>query len=236
MRLSGISDKGFQRLAQVMEDQMSLPGVPESIEVLGVEKWVSSSSGALDSGPYDEVMGWPIEKLMGGEPVTPDHALNALDSGDVDDADDFDDDEELVNVSVEVPDETYESIVAEARERGVPGDTTYNAGWWGPDVAYIILAGELGEGEILVAANRGTGLASEGVIVKLDSYELPWYDLSLNVTIKTNKGNILLDSTDTEAYYFTVYEDETGTFEEGTDVSYQELEEKLPNVDQFFWR
>jgi len=310
MRLKGISNKGFSRIAQSREDQTSFPGMEDArhpskgeIEVLGVEKFVSSGSGYNENGTYDEAMGWSIEQWMSaGEEVSPDQAMRAMESGDVDDADELDDvdqakaylgsnhasldalaeqffkgqeggvwveeDGDVYIESIDGIDDndeyasddeilsfvewlqtqpgappiggsgeaaTYDSLTDAAREKGLHGDTTYNFGWWGNDITYLVLAGEIGAGEIIIAANLGTFVGAEGVIKKMEGEELPWYDLSLNVTIKTNQGDILLDSTDSEAYYFNVYQDETDILGEGTDISYSDLEEKLPGIDKFFW-
>jgi len=126
---------------------------------------------------------------------------------------------------------------------------TYNTSWWGPTFDYTMLPeGDSDEpyaGGILLIRTHESGDVrggswgsySDDKAYRIGSYaeEVPWYDLRLTVILNTDRGEVLLDAEDDEAYHFIVVKDETGTF--GTDdyVDYDNLMEAFDWEGQHLW-
>lgn len=112
-------------------------------------------------------------------------------------------------------------------------DNTYNSSWWGGVVDYGVLTedGEgYGTGLVLLRMHRGgdpRGNYYEMKAFELDSFieEFPPYLSRLTYYIKTDEGDLTLDTEDSEGYTLLVVEDETGTFEQDDYVKIDEVEE-----------
>lgn len=110
------------------------------------------------------------------------------------------------------------------------GNTTYNWGWWGPEMSFMVLGDAeeepYGSGVVLVSFGI---YANYPHALRVESYaeEAPWYDLGLGIEIKTNEGDIKLDAEDDEAYHFYVREDQTGTWAEDDSIDYQDVMKNL---------
>lgn len=194
------------------------------VKVKSVEKTPSSSSGNTEPGDYEDfIRGNNLEKIFGGSEMTEAQLRRFL----------------LRHYpDLRIPrDAGMDDIYDLIREQGEGiSDNTYNWGYWGPVLDFILL-GEATEepysdGVILVKRHLGgdvRGNYAGPVAFRLENYaeEVPWYDVTLYVEIKTNKGTIKLDAENPEAYTFNVYEDETGTFEEGAWIRYDDLTRKL---------
>lgn len=115
-------------------------------------------------------------------------------------------------------------------------DNTYNWSWWGPVLQFTLLGpaarDPYKDGVILVKRHLGgdvRGNYDMAIAIRLESAaeEMPWTDCRLEVGIKTDKGIIHLDAEDDEAYHFVVAQDETGTWNEGDDITYDDLTREL---------
>ena len=115
-------------------------------------------------------------------------------------------------------------------------DNTYNASWWGGVVDFFVLERkeEDGYGEALVILRNHKGGDPRGNYYGYEAFKLnnfiedfPPYYARLTYQIKTNQGNITLDTDDMEGYSLLVVEDETGTFKVDDYVTLDDVEEKL---------
>lgn len=119
-------------------------------------------------------------------------------------------------------------------------DNSYNWSWWGPTVLSHLLgpaspdgsAEPYEEGAIIVSMHLGgdvRGNYGNAKAFKLNSYaeEAPWYRYGLTVYITTDRGEITLDAEDSEAYHFHVHKDETGTWGEGDNITYDDIDKLL---------
>lgn len=115
-------------------------------------------------------------------------------------------------------------------------DNTYNWTWWGPTVNFHLMGPAeeepYAEGVLLMSLHHGGDVRGNYGLYeafKVESYaeEAPWYRYMFTIYIKTNEGTITLDVEDDEAYYFYVARDETGTWNEGDNISSKDLNEKL---------
>ncbi len=191
---------------------------------LSVKLHPSSSSGY--TSPPDELDGnWDFDTLFGQPSMTFDEVADyILEEGSTDIREGLSP-EEIATTNVV-------DVVELMRDHGIDmgGNTTYNWGWWGPDMAFNIIGPGAEEpyGECVLLIDFGT-TAFPSHAYKLESYaeEAPWYDLRLSIVIETDEGTIRLDSEDTEAYRFSAYEDETGTWQQWDSFDYNELMEKL---------
>jgi hypothetical protein len=122
-------------------------------------------------------------------------------------------------------------------------DNTYNSSWWGGVVDFGVLTedGEgYGTGLVLLRLHRGgdpRGNYYEMKAFELDSFieEFPPYFSRLSYYIKTDEGDLTLDSEDMEGYSLLVVEDETGTFEQDDYVKIDEVEDAFDmNGNSFF--
>ena len=122
-------------------------------------------------------------------------------------------------------------------------DNTYNSSWWGGVVDFGVLTedGEgYGTGLVLLRMHRGgdpRGNYYEMKAFELDSFieEFPPYFGRLSYYIKTDEGDLTLDSEDMEGYSLLVVEDETGTFEQDDYVKIDEVEDAFDmNGNSFF--
>jgi hypothetical protein len=111
-------------------------------------------------------------------------------------------------------------------------DNTYNSSWWGGVVNYGVLTedGEgYGKGLVLLSMHKGgdpRGNYYDMKAFELDSYieNFPPYFARLTYTIKTDEGDLMLDTEDMEGYSMYVVSDETGTFEEGDYINLDDVE------------
>jgi translation initiation factor 1 (eIF-1/SUI1) len=122
-------------------------------------------------------------------------------------------------------------------------DNTYNSSWWGGVVDFGVLTedGEgYGTGLVLLRMHRGgdpRGNYYDMRAFELDSFieEFPPYFGRLTYYIKTDEGDLTLDSEDMEGYSLLVVEDETGTFEQDDYVKIDEVEDAFDmNGNSFF--
>lgn len=122
-------------------------------------------------------------------------------------------------------------------------DNTYNSSWWGGVVDFGVLTedGEgYGTGLVLLRMHRGgdpRGNYYDMRAFELDSFieEFPPYLSRLSYYIKTDEGDLTLDSEDMEGYSLLVVEDETGTFEQDDYVKIDEVEDAFDmNGNSFF--
>ena len=122
-------------------------------------------------------------------------------------------------------------------------DNTYNSSWWGGVVDFGVLTedGEgYGTGLVLLRMHRGgdpRGNYYEMRAFELDSFieEFPPYFGRLTYYIKTDEGDLTLDTEDMEGYSLMVVEDETGTFEQDEYVKIDEVEDAFDmNGNSFF--
>lgn len=123
-------------------------------------------------------------------------------------------------------------------------DNTYNASWWGGVVDFGVLTedGEgYGTGLVLLRMHRGgdpRGNYYEMRAFELDSFieDFPPYLSRLTYYIKTDEGDLTLDTEDSEGYSLMVVEDETGTFEENDSVKIDEIEEEFDMDGNSFFK
>ena len=122
-------------------------------------------------------------------------------------------------------------------------DNTYNSSWWGGVVDFGALTedGEgYGTGLVLLRMHRGgdpRGNYYDMRAFELDSFieEFPPYFSRLSYYIKTDEGDLTLDTEDMEGYSLMVVEDETGTFEQDEYVKIDEVEDAFDmNGNSFF--
>ena len=112
-------------------------------------------------------------------------------------------------------------------------DNTYNSSWWGGVVDYGVLTedGEgYGKGLVLLRMHGGgdpRGNYYDMKAFELDSFieDFPPYFARLTYYIKTDEGDLVLDTDDMEGYSMNVVSDETGTYEEGDYVKIDEIED-----------
>ena len=122
-------------------------------------------------------------------------------------------------------------------------DNTYNSSWWGGVVDFGVLT-EDGEGYatglVLLRMHRGgdpRGNYYDMKAFELDSFieGFPPYLSRLTYYIKTDEGDLTLDTEDMEGYSLLVVEDETGTFEQDDYVKIDEVEDAFDmNGNSFF--
>lgn len=251
MKARGVSDKGLSRIAKSLRktsQQEKLFDKPEYQErpmedierdqrrsegifpmPLSVENFVYSGSGYLNPPTkLDEFDGYDMDKLFEQESLTPQEvAAYVLEHYEVD---------ILEGISPEdVAALDYRDIIElmEGHKIRPGGNTTYNWGWWGPDMSFYEIGpsdiqGEpYAEGVLLIG--YGTSAYPQRAY-KLESVaeEAPWYDLHMDVQINTDEGVIQLGVEDNEGYHFYVSKDETGTWEEGDSIKwYDDVEDKL---------
>lgn len=194
------------------------------VKVESVEKVPMSSSGNTEPGDYEDfIRGRNLENLFGGAEMTRAQLRRFI---------------HRTYPDLHIPyDAEVDDIYDLVREQGEGiSDNTYNWGYWGPVLDFIILGNATedpySDGVILVKRHLGgdvRGNYAAPVAFRLESYaeEVPWYDVNLYVEIKTNKGVIKLDAENPEAYTFNVYEDETGTFKDDSYVKYDDLTREL---------
>jgi len=122
-------------------------------------------------------------------------------------------------------------------------DNTYNSSWWGGVVDFGVLTedGEgYGTGLVLLRMHKGgdpRGNYYDMRAFELDSFieEFPPYFGRLTYYIKTDEGDLTLDTEDMEGYSLMVVEDETGTFEQDDYVKIDEVEDAFDmNGNSFF--
>jgi hypothetical protein len=110
-------------------------------------------------------------------------------------------------------------------------DNTYNSDWWGGVVQTGVLqADEDGYSGALVFVQfhrggdvRGNYGEVQAFILNSFYEDFPLFASNLTYTIETNRGDVILDTQDFEGYTLLVVEDATGNFEEGEDVTLDEL-------------
>lgn len=236
MKRTGISAEGFGRLSKKVAQAVVKP------KVLSVKKSVSSSSGYTDppddydaflgtsnsdmdklweqtSRTPDEVVAW-LEKnglvdfshLAPQAPASEDYLLmsikqkNELEEG----GEDEDEEEEGPSVTGLSMDEILEEC---DRQKVGHWDTTYNWGYWGPDMTFGVFSNSSDWvwGEALVVVGLGTsrpgGSYAHAYIVDSLAESAPWWDVKLDIDIETDQGPIYLMNGDTEAYYFEPSDD-----------------------------
>ena len=112
-------------------------------------------------------------------------------------------------------------------------DNTYNSSWWGGVVDFGVLTedGEgYGKGLVLLRMHGGgdpRGNYYDMKAFELDSFieDFPPYFARLTYYIKTDEGDLVLDTDDMEGYTLNVVSDETGTYEEDDYVKIDEIED-----------
>jgi len=200
-------------------------------EVLSVTKNVSSSSGSFsyDGGYNKYIRETDSSKFMGkmgleGEELW--SKVRACGFGNV-----LDEYFQEIAVGDRSADSLHQWLKMHGG-KGVIRGNTYNDSWWGPTVEYLCLPSTSSglEGPCLVFLQlhgggdvRG-GYAHSGAFwVDYFLEDMPWFDMQLYVSITTDRGEVVLQANDLEAYYFTVLEDETNVLEVEEDVSYDQL-------------
>ena len=118
---------------------------------------------------------------------------------------------------------------------------TYNQSFWGNAIEYGSMGIGESDGEQLIFLSMHIGGDVRGNYTKNKAYkyenieDVPFYQWNLIVEIKTNKGDIRLQSEGDEAYHFIVEKDETGTWKEGDSMKHPDLEEKLDMDKKDIW-
>jgi hypothetical protein len=195
--------------------------------VRSIEKTPMSSSGYTDPGDYEDFVHNPdLEKIFGGTEMN-ERALYRY--------------VRKHYPEVQLPplsdDPTVDDIEDALMEANVgQRDNTYNWSWWGPTLVFQLLGpatdDPYNDGVIIVSPHMGgdvRGNYGSAQAFRLETYaeEVPWYDVMLTVSIETDRGRIVADSSDIEAYDWYIHEDETGTWEEGENITGNELESAL---------
>jgi hypothetical protein len=118
-------------------------------------------------------------------------------------------------------------------------DNTYNYGWWGPTIHFGLVGPAeeepYGSGILFMSFHHGGDVRGNyGVFeaYSVDSYaeEAPWYSYMLSVDVETDRGTILLYSDDTEAYRWSIANDETGALRDLVDdqeIEQSKIEDRL---------
>lgn len=251
-----INDQGIRRIARALKGQE----IPEPSEggskpkVLKVKKYALGSSSGEDISEDELFNSSGLDKMMEGVPeASPEEVLQFIQENYGVSADDV---LEHTGKSgpgflrMNIPESVEKMDIGDIEYgAGVAGigvrDNTYNWSWWGPTAQFTMLfnGGDddpYNGGILLLKAHMGgdvRGGYDSGKAYKLDSYaeQAPWYAYRLTVSIDTDKGNILLDSEDDEAYYFSVDEDQTGTFNNEHSIKYDDLMEALEWGDNDIW-
>jgi hypothetical protein len=245
----GLADKAVGRIAQMLggPENPEIPAVPGEEDlgsglpkVLSVEKYVMSGMGKDFS--YEDFMSVSAEELMGEPALSVEEVLAYVKEYYQTDLEN-EIQETLDYGKQRYPDDKLDMDYLEsAIRKGRIGESgnTYNWSWWGPTINFTILgpADPAIDGEpyaecILLVSTHGGGdvRGNYGIpqAFKLGSYgeEAPWYMYNLYIDIKTDKGKLIIDANDDEAYNFSVGQDEAGIFGEGENISYDDLERKL---------
>lgn len=228
MKRIGLFDESLTRLAQTVPQAAVKP------KVLSVEKSVFSGSGYTsppsDYDAFQSTSMADMDKLWGGTPLSPDEVVAWLERNMEVDFSHLGtpvDDSEALMMSTEQREEMDEEegggpsvtglsmkdIIDELRDKNVGNwDTTYNWGWWGPDMTFGVFSpkSDYMYGEALVIVGLGTSVPGDwGKAYLVDSVaeSAPFYDIYLNIYIETDQGEIRLMNEDSEAYYFDVDDD-----------------------------
>lgn len=241
MKLKGISDAGMKRVAQMVGDDMGGKAVQPFSEgdkpkVQRVEKDALNRETG-DAISYDDFLSADASTLFSGaeEMTGADVAAYILDEYGENIGDYL---EEAGNLSVN----DVEDVLHNHLDIGTRGNT-YNWSWWGPTIQFTVLGpaadqDPYGEGVMIVSMHLGgdvRGNYANTQAFKLSTYaeEAPWYVYGLCVYITTDRGKISLDSEDDEAYRFFIHEDETDTWEDGTSITYEEIDKMLEWTDPY---
>jgi hypothetical protein len=228
MKRIGLFDESLQRLAQMV------PQTPVKPKVISVQKYVNSGSGYTSPpSDYDEFLSTSMadmDNLWGGTPFSPDEVVAWLERNmgvdfshlgtPVDNSEDLmmsteqrDEMDEDEDEGPSVTGLSMKDIIDELRSKNLGNwDTTYNWGWWGPDMTFGIFSESSDPmwGEALVIVGLGTSVPGDsGKAYLVDSVQelaesAPFYDIHLSIKIETDQGEIFLDNEDDEAYTFSV--------------------------------
>lgn len=201
--------------------------------VQSVSKYISSSSGALKSGDYKDI-------VFETDPAALMEDYTALEGDDLwdkvrelgyrDELDEFlanTKDTAAAYARDKEEDQTADDLMDFLGDRDIgSADNTYNWSWWGPTIHFLFLEAKgsyrdsYNPGLLFMRMHHGGDVRGNYGYAKafwLDSYaeEAPWYDLSLSVEITTDRGTISLTAENTVASFWIVEEDETETWEGG---------------------
>ena len=132
-------------------------------------------------------------------------------------------------------------------EKGVGHiDTTYNWGWWGPNMTFhAIMGGDEFNGPCVLLCTLGTYRNfgdDEAILLQDFAEEAPWWDLNITLEIETDQGKLLFWGEDTEAYYWAPSSGNNDPellerlgWEEDQSIEVSEIEEKLDMNGQYIW-
>lgn len=230
MKRTGISAEGFGRLSKkVAQTAVVKP------KVLSAKKYVYSGSGYTSPpGDYDAFQSTSMadmDKLWGGTPLTTDEVVawteknlgadfshlaaqpsasedylmmsiqqkNELEEGNEDEED------EGPSVTGLLLSEVTDTL--DTQKLGMGWNTTYNWGWFGPDMTFNIYSAASDPlwGEAVVIVGLGTsrpGDTGKAYLVDGVAESAPFHDISMGIDIETDQGTISLRNEDSEAYYF----------------------------------
>lgn len=233
MDIEGGNDRDYKDFvfasdpASIMPDAVEMTGGQLALYIL--EQYETPIWDYMDRPPEVEALGEP-EDYPGGE----DEYYEKMDA--------------LIDAQVgEMSVDDVERIILDHLDIGTR-DNTYNWSWWGPTIVFQLLGpaspdkdGEpYSEGVLIMSMHLGgdvRGNYGAAKAFKLESYaeDAPWYRYRLAVRLQTDRGDIALDAEDDEGYHFYVAEDQTGTWEEGDNVSARDLESQLEWAGLDLW-
>ena len=229
--------KGFFRHAREMGYTETVNWINEKMEKggkAGKPKVESIHKYALSSDKGKEVDYDKFVRLTDADVFAQQKSLSVQQVKDI--LNDLEPDEELDKL------DDMDDIVEYLSEAGIiKKGNTYNQSFWGNAIEYGVMGIGKSDGEQLIFLSMHIGGDVRGNYTKWKAYkyehmeDAPFYQWNLIVEIKTNKGDIRLQSEGDEAYHFIVERDETGTWEENDGIKHPDLAEKLDMGGKDIW-